>query len=83
MITAPSWSGDNALATVGHELIASIAGAGYRTVVRPHPAFFESIYPEGRQIVADLEGRFGEEGKSQPTKGELKQALVVAAQLGD
>lgn len=59
VLIAPSWSADNVLASVGPELVASIAGAGYRTVIRPHPAFFESIYPEGRQIVADLERRFG------------------------
>ena len=58
ILIAPSWSPDNLLATVGPALISSISGAGYRTVVRPHPAFFESIYPEGRSIVAGLERQF-------------------------
>jgi YidC/Oxa1 family membrane protein insertase len=60
VLIAPSWGKENLLASVGPELIESIANAGYRTVIRPHPAFFESIYPEGRQIVADLEHRFGD-----------------------
>lgn len=59
-LIAPSWGNDNLLAAVGVELVASIAAAGYRTVVRPHPAFFESIYPEGRRIVSDLEHRFAD-----------------------
>ncbi len=61
VVVAPSWSSENLLATAGAELINSIAGAGYRTVVRPHPAFFESIYPEGRDIVAGLERRFADD----------------------
>lgn len=61
VLIAPSWGNDNVLARVGPELIASIAEAGYRTVVRPHPAFFESIYPEGRGVVGDLERRFSDD----------------------
>ena len=61
VLIAPSWSKENVLASVGEELVASIAGAGYRTVVRPHPAFFESIYPEGERIVANLQRRFADD----------------------
>ncbi len=63
VVIAPSWSPENLLATVGADLVGSISGAGYRTVVRPHPAFFESIYPEGRDIVAGLERRFADDPK--------------------
>ena len=60
VLVAPSWGRDNLLASVGAELITSLADAGFRTIVRPHPAFFESIYPEGEAIVASLEGRFAD-----------------------
>ena len=55
VLVAPSWGRDNLLASVGAELIMSLADAGFRTIVRPHPAFFESIYPGGEAIVASLE----------------------------
>ncbi len=58
ILIAPSWGPDNALATGGAGLIAGLSEAGYRVVVRPHPAFFESIYPEGERIVTDLQARF-------------------------
>lgn len=60
VLIAPSWGADNLLATVGADLISSLAGAGYRTIVRPHPAFFESIYPEGAEIIEDLQGHFSD-----------------------
>jgi YidC/Oxa1 family membrane protein insertase len=59
VLLAPSWGEHNLLATVGSEIISSLAQAGYRTVVRPHPAFFESIYPQGLGIVEDLKQQFG------------------------
>lgn len=58
VVLAPSWGEYNLLATVGAEVISSLAQAGYRTVVRPHPAFFESIYPQGLGIVNDLQQQF-------------------------
>jgi hypothetical protein len=58
VLVAPSWGRHNLLATCGAELVESVAAHGFRTVVRPHPAFFESVYPEGRSIVDDLRRRF-------------------------
>lgn len=58
ILIAPSWGPDNALASGGAELIEALTKAGYRVVVRPHPAFFESIYPEGKQIVDKLQSEF-------------------------
>jgi YidC/Oxa1 family membrane protein insertase len=58
ILIAPSWGPDNALASGGAGLIEELSGAGYRVVVRPHPAFFESIYPEGERIIADLQAQF-------------------------
>jgi YidC/Oxa1 family membrane protein insertase len=58
VLVAPSWGTHNLLATCGAELVESVAAHGFRTVVRPHPAFFESVYPEGRTIVDDLRRRF-------------------------
>ena len=58
VLVAPSWGEHNLLATCGHELVSSIAAQGFRTVVRPHPAFFESVYPEGGVLVDELRKRF-------------------------
>jgi hypothetical protein len=58
VLIAPSWGEHNLLATGGAALIESIAAAGFRTIVRPHPAFFESVYPGGRPLVEGLQRRF-------------------------
>lgn len=58
VLIAPSWGRNNLLAACGPELVESVAAHGFRTVIRPHPAFFESLYPEGRAIVEDLRRRF-------------------------
>jgi hypothetical protein len=58
VLVAPSWGEHNLLAACGTELVESLAAHGFRTVVRPHPAFFESIYPEGARIVSTLRDRF-------------------------
>ena len=58
VLVAPSWGEHNLLAACGAELVESLAAQGFRTVVRPHPAFFESIYPEGARIVSTLRDRF-------------------------
>lgn len=60
VLIAPSWGTHNVLASDGAGLVDALSGSGYRIVVRPHPAFFESIYPEGAQIVAALERQFGD-----------------------
>ncbi len=60
VLIAPSWGADNVLAADGAALIDRLSTDGYRVVVRPHPAFFESIYPEGAGIIADLQRRFGD-----------------------
>jgi YidC/Oxa1 family membrane protein insertase len=60
VLIAPSWGEHNLLAACGADLVESVASQGFRTVVRPHPAFFESIYPAGKGIVEDLRRRFGE-----------------------
>ncbi len=58
VLVAPSWGTHNLLAANGEAIIETLSGAGYRTIVRPHPAFFESIYPEGTAIVGNLRNRF-------------------------
>jgi YidC/Oxa1 family membrane protein insertase len=58
VLVAPTWGEHNLLAACGADLVESVASQGFRTVVRPHPAFFESIYPEGRVLVDDLRRRF-------------------------
>lgn len=58
ILIAPSWGAQNVLSVEGAELIEGLADAGFRVVVRPHPAFFQSIYPEGQEIVDEIEKRF-------------------------
>lgn len=58
VLIAPSWGSQNVLAADGGTLIAALADNGYRVIVRPHPVFFESIYPEGKKIVAGIEKQF-------------------------
>jgi len=58
VLIAPSWGDDNVLAVAGEEMITPLVDAGYRVIVRPHPAFFESIYPEGSAIISSLERSF-------------------------
>jgi hypothetical protein len=60
ILIAPSWGPDNVLAVDGAGLIKELADSGYRVVVRPHPAFFESIYPAGLPIVDALESQFAD-----------------------
>ncbi|MGE0495167.1 MAG: hypothetical protein AB7S38_38535 [Vulcanimicrobiota bacterium] len=59
VLVAPSWATENILSLYGTELVRQLLGAGYRVVVRPHPCFFQSLYPEGQKVVADLERAFG------------------------
>lgn len=58
ILMAPSWHADNLFETVGPDLIEKLLAADLRVVARPHPAFFASIYPRGRAMVASLEKRF-------------------------
>jgi YidC/Oxa1 family membrane protein insertase len=58
VLVAPSWGPENLLASCGVELVQSVAAQGFRTIVRPHPAFFESVYAEGRSIVDGLREHF-------------------------
>lgn len=58
VLVAPTWGPDNLLAVEGEALISALAEADYRVVVRPHPAFFESIYTDGLKIVDGIEKRF-------------------------
>ncbi|MGI9667504.1 MAG: CDP-glycerol glycerophosphotransferase family protein [Acidimicrobiia bacterium] len=58
VLIAPSWGDHNLLAAMGPDLVEALTARGFRVVVRPHPAFFESIYPEGRAIVGDIERTF-------------------------
>lgn len=60
ILIAPSWGPDNVLAADGVSLVDTLSQAGYRVVVRPHPAFYESLYPAGVGIMSDLERRFGD-----------------------
>lgn len=60
VLIAPSWGDDNLLAVMGPDLISALESTGLRVVIRPHPAFFESIYPEGAGIVTGLQRTFAD-----------------------
>jgi YidC/Oxa1 family membrane protein insertase len=58
VLLAPSWHSGNLLETAGPDLVEKLLAGDYRVVVRPHPACFASIYPQGRALVQALEARF-------------------------
>lgn len=59
VLLAPSWGRGNLLEAHGTEIIASLVASGLRVIVRPHPQFFHSLYPEGAAVIAQLQESFG------------------------
>lgn len=59
ILLAPSWHTGNLLEASGLEMVDKLLAADLRVVVRPHPAFFASVYPQGRALTAEFEKRFG------------------------
>jgi YidC/Oxa1 family membrane protein insertase len=59
VLIAPSWGPGNVLEAHGEAVISALLEEGLRVTVRPHPQFFHSLYPGGREIVDRLVGRFG------------------------
>lgn len=53
-LLAPTWSPENLLEAHGKELIRLLLGEGFRVVVRPHPQFFHSLYPKGRDVIDEI-----------------------------
>ncbi len=58
ILIAPSWHPENLLESCGERLVKTLLDKDIRVVVRPHPAFFTSIYKEGREIIARYETTF-------------------------
>ena len=59
VLLAPSWGRENLLEAHGSEIVSSLLGAGFRVIVRPHPQFFHSLYPEGAGVIEALRAEFG------------------------
>ncbi|MFP3881051.1 MAG: hypothetical protein ACLFWH_01890 [Actinomycetota bacterium] len=59
VLLAPSWGRHNLLEAHGSEIIASLVTSGFRVIVRPHPQFFHSLYPEGAGVIGRLQEEFG------------------------
>jgi hypothetical protein len=59
VLLAPSWGRENLLEARGSEIIASLLAEGLRVIVRPHPQFFHSLYPEGTGVIDSLQREFG------------------------
>ncbi len=59
VLIAPSWGPANLLEAHGPEVIRPLLDLDVRVVVRPHPQFFHSLYPEGAGIVRRLQDEFG------------------------
>jgi len=59
VLLAPSWGRANLLEAHGSEIIASLLGEGFSVIVRPHPQFFHSLYPEGAGVIDGLQHEFG------------------------
>ena len=58
VLLAPSWHPGNLLESGGATLVESLLAQDFRAVVRPHPAFFASVYPKGQAVIAEVEGKF-------------------------
>src|SRR5690606_13242368 len=68
----------------GAEVVSALRAEGFRVIVRPHPQFFHSLYPEGEGIVAGLERQFGEDPlvvieKSIDTEDSFHEADVMVS----
>ncbi len=59
VLVAPSWGAGNVLETRGVEIVERLLSLGVKVIVRPHPCFFQSIYPAGRSVMEELSRRFG------------------------
>ena len=59
VLLAPSWGRENLLEAHGSDIIASLLSEGFRVIVRPHPQFFHSLYPEGAEVIDGLQREFG------------------------
>lgn len=59
VLLAPSWGRGNLLEAHGVDLIASLVSVGLRVIVRPHPQFFHTLYPEGAEVIGLLQEKFG------------------------
>ena len=58
IVLAPSWGDNNLLEICGEKIVKKLLDAELRVVVRPHPCFFQPIYPNGTKIVQKLERQF-------------------------
>lgn len=58
VLLAPSWGRENLLEAHGAEIIAALLSEGFKVIVRPHPQFFHSLYPEGSGVIDRLLKQF-------------------------
>ena len=58
VLLAPSWGRENLLEAHGADIISSLLSSDFRVIVRPHPQFFHSLYPEGAKVIASLQAQF-------------------------
>lgn len=58
VLIAPSWGRENILESHGVDVVGSLIGSGFQVIVRPHPQFFHSLYPEGARVIEALQGEF-------------------------
>ncbi|MEM7163959.1 MAG: CDP-glycerol glycerophosphotransferase family protein [Planctomycetota bacterium] len=59
-LIAPSWGQGNLLEQHGATIVEQLLTVpDLQIIVRPHPCFFQSIYPAGQAIVEALEARYG------------------------
>ena len=60
VVVAPTWGPNNLLHQHGLEIVGALAAEGVHVIVRPHPQFFHSLYPEGRAVMEGLVAEFGQ-----------------------
>jgi YidC/Oxa1 family membrane protein insertase len=60
IVLAPSWGRRNVLEVHGQHIVDRLLRLNVRVVVRPHPCFFQPIYPGGSEIVDAIDRRFAD-----------------------
>lgn len=58
VVVAPSWAPGNIFEAHGIEIVHQLLALGLRVVLRPHPQFYHSLYPEGRHAMGRLRKAF-------------------------
>lgn len=81
ILLAPSWGEQNLLQAHGPEIVERLLSAGMRVIVRPHPCFFQPIYPAGRRVIDLLMRRYSDHPNVEIERGIDREDAFHEADL--